>query len=292
MKERRRFHLTEKRAADCARRKLSNRESAMDTYHVLALYSSPTSISIQGRVYKIPPQQQLNLTKEMRSLVFNGIPDTKIAFRPACSWGDAKSSIEALSTKMIYFCGHGGSDSSVVFQDERGLYQAVEKKALTEALVDACERRKLECVFLNACDTSLLGEHIASHAPRLKVVCWEGKLENNAGRCFANGFFGKVGYGITDRAGERDHCFATIEQAFDAGTAAFEGEGFSFGDPDEVRLTEPQMFQRWGNELVCRQHFDTEQGRYHAYASSCQYCNSPYHGQPVMFSTVDGKLTR
>jgi hypothetical protein len=147
----------------------------------------------------------------------------------------------------------------------------VEEQALIDVLVDACDRGKLESVFLNACDTSTLGEHIAASTPRLKVVCWEGKLENNAGRCFANGFFGKVGYGITDRAGERDHCFATIEQAFAAGTAAFEREGHRFGDPDSVRINEPEMFQRWGNELVCRQHFDVEQGRYTAYASSCKY---------------------
>jgi hypothetical protein len=83
--ERKRFHETEKQAAEEAQRKLSNRKVASETFHVLALYSSPTSVRLaNGRVYKIPPQQQLNLTKEMRSLVFNGIPGANMRSCMTC----------------------------------------------------------------------------------------------------------------------------------------------------------------------------------------------------------------
>jgi hypothetical protein len=89
--------------------------------HLSLPTSSPTAPNDMHRHPTAPNGTQRHPTAP------NGSQDTKLAFRPACSWADAKSSIETLSTKMLYFCGHGGSDaatnSSIVFQDERGLYQ-------------------------------------------------------------------------------------------------------------------------------------------------------------------------
>jgi hypothetical protein len=68
------YHEQEKRKAMLAKHKMDTRQAQYDKLVVLALYSDPTSIRMGDCVYRIPPHQQLHLTREMRSLVFNGIP--------------------------------------------------------------------------------------------------------------------------------------------------------------------------------------------------------------------------
>jgi hypothetical protein len=83
----------------------------------------------------------------------------------------------------------------------------------------------LQCVFLNACKTHLLGEKIVEALPHLTVICWESVAEDRACGCFARFFYSEIGKGKC--IGE-----VPVEDAYEAARAKWEQQGFKSGDPE------------------------------------------------------------
>eukprot|EP00966_Prymnesium_polylepis_P217182 5026399-Prymnesium_polylepis.1 len=57
---------------------------------------------------------------------------------------------------------------------------------------------RLQCVFLNGCNTADLGFTLVSQMPELMTICWATITEDNAARVFAQGFYDSVGAFIAD----------------------------------------------------------------------------------------------
>jgi hypothetical protein len=68
----------------------------------------------------------------------------------------------------------------------------------------------------------------------------------------------------------------------------FVRERFKFGEVDVLRRTQRTKFVKCKEsaELVCAEHFDVESGQYRNYDPACRYCNSPYHGTCILFTSL------
>ena len=125
---------------------------------------------------------------------------------------------------------------------------------------------KLRGIVLNGCDTIALAKSITLRFPNLLVVCWQSLADDAAARTFMAGFYGAL---ASDLAADTK---IDIESAFAAGLAAFQSQGFKYGDPS-IYL-HPQ-----GHPHLLEPCF----GR-------CQGCSPPVHGQPALVCCVDGHV--
>jgi hypothetical protein len=122
--------------------------------------------------------------------------------------------------------------------------------------------RRLECLFLNCCNSAALAAEIKRALPRLRVVFWSTLVEDGAARAFARGLFDAVGEAL--RARPPRQC--GIGEAFARGRQEFARAGYVEGDPE--RFLHPP-------------------GHPHTTAAApppvgCAGCRPPVHGQPVL----------
>jgi hypothetical protein len=112
------------------------------------------------------------------------------------------------SPQIVHFSGHGEMEG-LVFEDQSGQSQVVEKKAL--AGLFELFQAQVECVLLNACYSAPQANAIGRHIPY--VIGMKKEVGDQAAIEFAVGFYEALGAG------------RSIEDAFKFGRNAIEMQG-------------------------------------------------------------------
>lgn len=96
---------------------------------------------------------------------------------------------------IVHFCGHGGGDDGLAFEDQTGKLQYVSTAALTGLfeLFSPKFNQKVECVILNACYSEVQATAISQHIPY--VIGMTQAIGDRAAIEFAVGFYSALGAG-------------------------------------------------------------------------------------------------
>jgi len=90
---------------------------------------------------------------------------------------------------IVHFCGHGGGEEGLVFEDVTGQVKLVSAEALAGLFSLFAE--KLDCVLLNACYSELQAKEISRHINY--VIGMSQKIGDQAAIAFAVGFYDALG---------------------------------------------------------------------------------------------------
>ncbi len=96
---------------------------------------------------------------------------------------------------IVHFCGHGGGDDGLAFEDQTGKLQYVSTAALAGLfeLFSPKFNQKVECVILNACYSEVQATAISQHIPY--VIGMTQAIGDRAAIEFAVGFYSALGAG-------------------------------------------------------------------------------------------------
>lgn len=96
---------------------------------------------------------------------------------------------------IVHFCGHGGGDDGLAFEDQTGKLQYVSTAALAGLfeLFSPQFNQKVECVILNACYSEVQATAISQHIPY--VIGMTQAIGDRAAIEFAVGFYSALGAG-------------------------------------------------------------------------------------------------
>jgi predicted transcriptional regulator len=104
---------------------------------------------------------------------------------------DVRRAMLDFKPNIVHFCGHGGGEKGIAFEDETGHAKLVNAEALEgffELFAD-----KVECVVLNACYSEIQAEAIAHHINY--VVGMSQSIKDAAAIEFAVAFYDALGAG-------------------------------------------------------------------------------------------------
>jgi hypothetical protein len=113
--------------------------------------------------------------------------EAKWAVRPR----DVQRAMLDYEPNIIHFCGHGGGNEGIAFEDDQGNTRLVQTEALAglfELFAD-----KIQCVVLNACYSEVQAKAIARHVPY--VVGMNKAIGDKAAVEFAVAFYDAIGAG-------------------------------------------------------------------------------------------------
>jgi len=229
---------------------------------LLAVFSNPrVERHIAGELALRP----LQVGQELKALL-HSIPSIYLAIEPAAQLADVKQALHSLRPSCVHFSGHTVM-GSLVFELPSGAVEIPDAEHFIEILRDEVKTPgRLQCVILNACETSTLGNQIVQALPMLTVVCWSTLTEDGAARAFASGFYDAIGMCVTSHGPIGPD---VIEIAFKAGVEHFLERGYAFGDPrqfahppDHPHTIRPQF-------------------------SHCMGCCPPVHGEIVLMRGAD-----
>jgi len=212
-----------------------------------------------------PCSRPLQVGQELKALL-HSIPSIYLAIEPAAQLADVKQALHSLRPSCVHFSGHTVM-GSLVFELPSGAVEIPDAEHFIEILRDEVKTPgRLQCVILNACETSTLGNQIVQALPMLTVVCWSTLTEDGAARAFASGFYDAIGMCVTSHGPIGPD---VIEIAFKAGVEHFLERGYAFGDPrqfahppDHPHTIRPQF-------------------------SHCMGCCPPVHGEIVLMRGAD-----
>lgn len=241
-------------------KKVSTQVRQIRGQHVelLALFSNP-------RVAPNSPIQlrPLQLGQELKHLL-RAVPHVHIAVEPAAGLLDVQAAVRRHDPRLILFSGHSFM-GSLAFELPNGRIDLPPPVQFIEQLQRDFAPR-LECVFLNGCDTAGLAFKMVSQLPWLSAICWCSITEDTAARSFAQGFYDAVGSYII--GGEE----VQVTLAYWAGLSRMYAEGLRIGDPG-LYLHPP--------------------GHAHLHAPDfqrCEGCCPPVHGVVILLSNRDGQV--
>ena len=167
---------------------------------------------------------------------------------------DSSSGQPGLSPHILHFAGHGenyNGNGYILFvrQDSKGnlVSKYLPSPGSTEqpdpkywagadALVDILKsihgKKRLKCIFLNACLVlNTLGKRLHEAYPDVTVIGFSTKVESKAAAAFAKGFYKCIGEAIQN--GKSD---VTPKDAYNAAVKAWNDGGYRVGDPDTPKI--------------------------------------------------------
>ncbi|KAL1507448.1 hypothetical protein AB1Y20_008285 [Prymnesium parvum] len=233
--------------------KVSTQQSKLagKSIELLALFSNPRT-PLHG-----PQLKPLALGQELKFLL-KSVPAYHIAVEPAAAFGDVSERVKEHNPRIILFSGHSFM-GSLAFELPNGRIDLPSSQEFVFQLRKECAPR-LQCVFLNGCQTAELGYQLVDEMPWLMCICWVTITEDAAARAFAQGFYDAVGAFINE--GEE----VKVELAFWAGLERFASENFQLGDPAKY-LHHPAHPHSYRPVLN----------------GECKHCCPPVHGTVVLF---------
>jgi len=104
---------------------------------------------------------------------------------------DVRRAMLDLQPSIVHFCGHGGGDEGIAFEDETGLARSVDATTLAEFF--GLFAKTVECVVLNACYSEVQAEAIVQHIDY--VIGMRGGIADTAAIAFAVAFYDTLGAG-------------------------------------------------------------------------------------------------
>ena len=108
---------------------------------------------------------------------------------------DISQALLDFKPQIVHFCGHGGGDDGLAFEDQTGKLQYVSTAALAGLfeLFSPKFNQKVECVILNACYSEVQATAISQHIPY--VIGMNKAIGDKAAIEFAVGFYSALGAG-------------------------------------------------------------------------------------------------
>ena len=226
---------------------------------LLALFSNPR-VPMHAPVQLRP----LQLGQELKFLL-RSVENQHVVVEPAASLQDVERAVEAHDPCIVHFSGHSWM-GSLAFEAADGRGIEVPPPPLFIHNLRLSKAPRLQCVFLNGCETANLGYQIVSQLPHVMVVCWATITEDAAARAFAQGFYDAVGTYLSDNEPVQ------VEIAFWSGLERYFGAGFRIGDP-RAYLHGP------GHPHIANPDFQ-----------GCEGCCPPVHGNVVCLANIDGEV--
>ena len=165
---------------------------------------------------------------------------------------------------VLHFCGHGGGDGGLCFEDDQGLTHPTHATPLTKLF--HIFKDKLKCVVLNACYSDVQGDEIRQQIDY--VVGMRKAIGDEAAIKFAVAFYDAVFAGSDFRV------------AFDVGCTAIDLHNLPDTD-SPVFLTSPQL---GGTDLAYTENTPEIENVLHA------YLNTPFT-ERYRFTTKGEQLT-
>ena len=226
---------------------------------LLALFSNPR-VPMHAPVQLRP----LQLGQELKFLL-RSVENQHVVVEPAASLQDVERAVEAHDPCIVHFSGHSWM-GSLAFEAADGRGIEVPPPPLFIHNLRPSKAPRLQCVFLNGCETANLGYQIVSQLPHVMVVCWATITEDAAARAFAQGFYDAVGTYLSDNEPVQ------VEIAFWSGLERYFAAGFRIGDP-RAYLHGP------GHPHIFSPDFQ-----------GCEGCCPPVHGNVVCLANIDGEV--
>lgn len=154
------------------------------------------------------PRRDLDLDREIRDLTnaVRRIGDFEVVPGFGVRAQDLQELLAEYSPQFVHFCGHGGGDKGLVFQDDEGREQFVSTKVLSRIFRNFAD--DIHCTVLNACDSEEQAKAIADQIHY--VVGMSQPILDKAAHLFAVGFY----KGLAARK--------SIEQAYEMGCTAIQ----------------------------------------------------------------------
>ncbi|MFM7384002.1 MAG: AAA-like domain-containing protein, partial [Microcystaceae cyanobacterium] len=103
--------------------------------------------------------------------------------------GDIQRAMLDYEPNIIHFCGHGGGEEGLVFEDVTGQIKLVSAEALAGLFSLFADR--LDCVLLNACYSEVQAKEISRHIN--SVIGMSQVIGDRAAIAFAVGFYDALG---------------------------------------------------------------------------------------------------
>jgi hypothetical protein len=104
---------------------------------------------------------------------------------------DVRRSMLDFEPNIVHFCGHGGEEKGIAFEDNDGKINLVDSDVLAEFFRLFSD--KVECVVLNACYSEIQARAIAEHISY--VIGMKNSIEYSAAIEFAVAFYDAIGAG-------------------------------------------------------------------------------------------------
>jgi hypothetical protein len=103
--------------------------------------------------------------------------------------GDIQRAMLDYEPNIVHFCGHGGGEEGLVFEDVTGQIKLVSAEALASLFSLFADR--LDCVLLNACYSEVQAKEISRHIN--SVIGMSQAIGDQAAIAFAVGFYDALG---------------------------------------------------------------------------------------------------
>lgn len=107
----------------------------------------------------------------------------QLVFRAAVTLDDLRALLLDENPQILHFSGHG-TRSGLLLDDGQGNSRTLTPKMLLSVLELI---NRLECIFLNACDSLLLGEAIQARADY--IIAMQGEISDDGAREFTKAFY-------------------------------------------------------------------------------------------------------
>ncbi len=107
---------------------------------------------------------------------------------------DVRRAMLDFNPNIVHFCGHGGGQDGLAFEDETGQTKLVDAYTLAE-FFELFSRKGVECIVLNACYSEIQAEAIKEHIDY--VIGMSRSIGDSAAIVFAVAFYDALGAGKT-----------------------------------------------------------------------------------------------
>ena len=239
----------------------------------LAIFCSPTHMANDGNQLTWEGGKRIVIDAEMSNII-KSIPFTaRRETLPAASIREVRELIQGtgdpgsggqpgLSPQILHFAGHGVNYEgngylAFVREDSKGRLVGhdvpppgsaakpdPEYFADADALIDILRsihgKKRLKCIFLNACQVlDTLGKKLHDAYPDVTVIGFRTNVESGAAAAFARGFYKCIGDAIRN-----DESGSTPKDAYNAAVKAWEDAGFRVGNPNDVKINGDPAFTK------------------------------------------------
>ncbi len=120
---------------------------------ILVLICNPKNTEVVGVL-----EESRNLARTIQRSQYR--ERFSVELETAVRFSDLQGYILDLKPQIIHFCGHG-TNEGLMLHDENGTAELVSNEVLAGLLKKFKDR--IECVFLNACDSETLANEIVKH---------------------------------------------------------------------------------------------------------------------------------
>jgi hypothetical protein len=152
----------------------------------------------------------------------------RLAWQPAARLADIGLALENHQPQIIHFSGHGEADGSLYIEDDQGHSVLAAPGGI--ARLFKLHAKTVNCVIVNACQTTLLAEAVAEYIPH--VVAMRSEIGDKAAITFSTAFYQGLAAG------------RSVTDSFEKGCAFLEAQ-----PPGQQQQEVPLLLERASSRL-------------------------------------------